>query len=430
MSYCTCTDESAGICEARGCFLPAIHKRLCREGNGEAVDRLLEQKQNPANQAAGSGKGTGSIVARKLKVVGLGEAKGCGCKELAARMDRNGPDWCETNREMIVEKIVKHRGQLAEWLGFDRAKTFIEASVFLPFFRTGAGHLLDSSIKEARESIPVIETPVQKTQRRRRRQRPKSERRHRTRTVTLKNSPKLPPAPEPRPFGEVKTNVLFHLYPTFIEQVEYHAQQANKVDASRKILAIASSPATIPVEQVMEHFGDDWEVVEFQNDPRLREVLTYRRLLEMVESTDENEVTLCLHGKGAQPHTEKDESVRWWTDAMYATVAHNMPEVIARLSEGHAIAGSFRRFGRHLGCRHQWHFSGTFYAFRNALMFNNGIPKIRDYWWGTESWPGDHIPASHAACLFADNMGDPYKVNQQPRTELEIWKESRAAIKS
>jgi hypothetical protein len=78
-------------------------------------------------------------------------------------------------------------------------------------------------------------------------------------------------------------------------------------------------------------------------------------------------VTFCAHGKGVQGHNVNSEPVTWWTDAMYDTILHNIDGVINEMRNGAAIVGSFRRHGSQLGTTHRWHYSGTFYAFRNAI---------------------------------------------------------------
>jgi hypothetical protein len=140
----------------------------------------------------------------------------------------------------------------------------------------------------------------------------------------------------------------------------------------------------------------------------------------------QNDITLCLHGKGSQPHT-KNDAIGWWIDAMYETVAYNLDGVIEEMANGAAIVGSFRRHGRFLGTKHNWHYTGTYYAFRNAIAFSNGVPTYRQIWWGTESWSGDHFPISSSACLFGDRANDLYKIDQQPRRELEQWRLSHDA---
>lgn len=172
-------------------------------------------------------------------------------------------------------------------------------------------------------------------------------------------------------------------------------------------------------------FGSNWEYLEVCNVESLREVVTYRKMFPMVASTDPNDVTFCLHGKGAQPHVAESEPVSWWIDAMYETVVFNMKEVTRSMEEGASVVGSFRRHGRMLGTLYHWHFSGAFFAIRNARAFRDGVPALRSRWFGLESWPGEHFPLSHSACLFADHVGSLYRIEQQPRAELVQWQQHR-----
>ena len=107
---------------------------------------------------------------------------------------------------------------------------------------------------------------------------------------------------------------------------------------------------------------------------------------------------------------------------MYQTVVHNWQNVLGKMEQGYPVAGSFLRVGKHLQARHGWHFSGTFYAFRNAVAFQNGVPGFASNFYGTESWPGHHFARHEAACMFGENCGDIYKENPQLELELNEWR--------
>lgn len=234
----------------------------------------------------------------------------------------------------------------------------------------------------------------------------------------------------PRPFtGPPKLTLLCHCWPkgeNWRKHIEYLAPVANVFD--RKIMGVATGEGTASFDQVREAFGDSWEYFAVRNDKALREVLTYRKMLAMVQSVDENEVTFCIHTKGTQDHTAGSEQVRWWTEAMYSTVIYNWQNVLATMAEGYPIAGSFVRHGPDLNTRHEWHFSGTFYAIRNADVFANGIPEFDGWWFGTESWPGHHFARHEAACMFADNCGDIYKVNPTLEQALNEGKQQHGLV--
>ena len=79
-----------------------------------------------------------------------------------------------------------------------------------------------------------------------------------------------------------------------------------------------------------------------------------------------------------------------------------------------------------LGAKNQWHYSGSFYAIRNHIVFANGVPKMKERWFGFESWPGDHVKYNSSACIFGDNTGRLYDRSNQPRDELIKWKAENA----
>lgn len=238
---------------------------------------------------------------------------------------------------------------------------------------------------------------------------------------------------EPLPFnGEPRLTLMFHVWPHgdgWRRHVEKLRPVIDRFD--RKILGIAVDSSTAPASEVIEAFGDGWEIVQVTNHPDrrrgLREVETYQKMLPMVD-TGVNDIAVCAHAKGVQTHTAASEPVTWWTDAMYETVLYNLDGVISAMRDGAAVVGSFRRHGSDLGVRHHYHFSGTYYAFRSCIAMSGGLPKYRQKWWGTESWPGDYFPLSASHCIFGDHIGNPYKLEQQPRAELEEWKANRVTI--
>ena len=302
-------------------------------------------------------------------------------------------------------------------------------------------------------------------------------------SVRATNSPRMPA--NPVPFTDApRLTLMFHVWPrgdSWRRHIEKLEPVLHRFD--RLLLGVATDPTTATLEETAAAFGDRWEVTHVVNNPDkrhgLREVATYQQMIKTLvhgpidtgcyvrcvhpekyitlnnadvyritqmqgesvwlnngcpypylvgdfirDST--NDVTFCAHAKGAQDHNVSSDAVTWWTDAMYETILYNIDGVLDEMRNGAAIAGSFRRHGKFLGTAHQWHYSGTFYAFRNAVTFSNGVPSHRSHWWGTESWPGDHFPLSHAACIFGEHAGNMYQADQQPRAAFEQWKASRA----
>ena len=58
--------------------------------------------------------------------------KGCGCKSLQKKMDKNGPQWCRDNMEEILDHLAKEAKKRN-----------------LPFVRLAAGKLVEIAIRKA-----------------------------------------------------------------------------------------------------------------------------------------------------------------------------------------------------------------------------------------------------------------------------------------
>lgn len=336
--------------------------------------------------------------------------KGCGCKKLARDMDKWGPEKCdEEQREFIVAHLVDNAPMLAEAIrtagrfGSSILSRIVESEIARPMLIKGAHILLTQAIEEAREERKIA--------------------------IDAKRGKVVQPKP-PLLFTEKPTaNLVSHMY--LRGDWRYHVERISQIEESfeRIVVGVVTGKATEPKEYfkkcLSKHAKDltKYELHYFPNDKNLREVVSYPTLLACVATTDRNHVTFCHHSKGSQPHTLGEESpVRWWTDAMYTTLMENQEEVFKRLEEGYTAIGSFQRVGTFLGPRFKHHYSGTFFALRNARAFINGVPKFRKRWFGTESYCGDHWPVEYTDCIFGKHVGNLYDVENQPRLELEDWK--------
>jgi hypothetical protein len=200
--------------------------------------------------------------------------------------------------------------------------------------------------------------------------------------------------------------------------------QPNLHRFDRLMLGVALDAGTDTLDDVISVAGSRWEVFPVQNirgQGCLREVATYREMLPHI-GDGVNDVTFCLHAKGVQDHTSTSDCVKWWTEAMYETVYDNIDGVLQPMKNNALVVGSFRRRGRHFATEYGWHFSGTFYAFRNHAAFYNRFPAYKNVWWGTESWPGQYFHITQSHCIFGDYAGDLYTLNNQPRKQLEKWR--------
>lgn len=338
------------------------------------------------------------------------------CNKAVLSLNAKTPDEVEANKSEVVRGIIERSRKTPKF--WQRLAVTIDKAMGTGITEAVVGSWIESAIAKER-SQPY-------KPKRRMIRRSKLQRGGRT-----SNSPTIPD--KPLPFtGSPRITLMFHVWPRgdgwkrHIEKLEPLLPKCHRL-----LLGVSTDSTTHTLEETTEAFGDRWEVFHAENKPPgskkggLREVATYNLMLPTL-SSGQNDITICLHGKGAQVHNEENDVIKWWIDAMYETVAYNVEGIIHEMEKGAAIVGSFRRHGKQLGTRHKWHYSGTYYAFRNAIAFSNGVPTYRQIWWGTESWPGDHFPVESSACLFGDRINDLYKAVQQPRAELEQWKSKRA----
>jgi hypothetical protein len=147
--------------------------------------------------------------------------------------------------------------------------------------------------------------------------------------------------------------------------------------------------------------------------------------MKQIRSVSDNEVTFYCHGKGV---THADNiMVRRWTEQMYHTLLDDEPSIINAL-ERFSIVGSFRKYGIHGGLNTKWHYSGTFFWFRNDDTFKNPLwTDIDQVYYGVEAWPGKIFPIEKSACIFSDDDDSAYLQTTWDKLErkIAVWDEAR-----
>lgn len=239
---------------------------------------------------------------------------------------------------------------------------------------------------------------------------------------------------EPAPLGP--RNLLFHLYPVAEGgRWRWHAERLRRyinLFDGRKVLALALDGRTSPEAEVRgELAGLFDEVLTFRNDSALREVVTFEALLSRVESRAPGEVTLYAHGKSTHRHAH--HPAYRWAEALWE-VCTDWPAVEAAL-RSHPVAGAFKKVGRGWPAhesRSDWHYSGSWFWFRNADLFSRDWRRIDRFWSGVEPYPSLHFRSAEAACLFHEGkVGamDLYREDYWNRSvipELNKWRVGRA----
>jgi Glycosyl transferase family 2 len=169
----------------------------------------------------------------------------------------------------------------------------------------------------------------------------------------------------------------------------------------RRIVSVATSSLTATFEEVKSEFKDlDCTLIELSNDPELKEMAAYPRMVEMLEPYHAaGDVAFYAHAKGVTSQGWAPGS-RPWTEAMYAALLDYWPEVRRQLADFPAV-GIFQRLRTGLpGSTVTWHFSGSFRWVRNRDLYSRNWRAMDHNWCGSEGHLAKHFAAAECACLF------------------------------
>lgn len=215
-------------------------------------------------------------------------------------------------------------------------------------------------------------------------------------------------------------NIIYHITP--IGNWEWNLEQLFKrigVFNGVKIFAIVEDEKDKRFESfekiknyLQGRLGLNCEILKFKNDIKLRETVSLYNLLEtlMVES-ETNSITFYGHTKGVT-HTA-NETVKLWTEALYK---YNLdPEYVKEVERQltwFPVCGSMKRYGRLLNFppnTYDWHYSGTFFWFRNEDLFaREWQESITQHRYGTEAYLSFMFTPIEAGVVFGDGVGDLY----------------------
>lgn len=247
----------------------------------------------------------------------------------------------------------------------------------------------------------------------------------------------LPPI-EPVALSRPVRHLMFHVFPTRGGDMwRWNCDQLlRRADAfnGRRLVSIATDGSTEPAAAVKEHLrGFTEEFLEFRNEPQLREVVSFVPMLERLEKyQSDQDLTFSCHAKGARHKIDAgnpNSTLPLWTRAMFETLLDS-PQVACKALETAATYGTFRRFGSHQhGGWGIWHFTGTFYWFRNRDAFRRNWRYLPRRFYGTEAWPGLMFRPEEAATVI-DSVADLYKLDYWQHViepQLAAWRAQHAA---
>ena len=182
----------------------------------------------------------------------------------------------------------------------------------------------------------------------------------------------------------------------------------------KKAFAVAQGPGLEPLLNVVEFMegmidleSPDVTIEKIGNHPVLRETHSFPMLL--LRASEWTGYTFYGHTKGVT--RGDDPAVKLWTEALYHFNLDNFP---AELLEQYPVVGAIKRHGTfpNFPRSSRWHYSGTFFWFRNEDLFSKlnwtEVPQTR---YGAEAYLSMLFPLDQAGCIAGDKFGDPYKLN-------------------
>lgn len=234
----------------------------------------------------------------------------------------------------------------------------------------------------------------------------------------------------------MQKNLLYHIWPTSKTQhwrwnVRQLLQRIDLFDGVRSI-GVALDDSTDSLDEVKAAFGDaeiDHWIVR-KNNAKIREGATFLKLMDTIPRGGDS-VTCYTHAKGVRHH-EGSLTVNW-AEMMYRTTFDHWPHVKSVLSQ-YPVAGTFKRLGMFkLPGNHCWHYSGTFFWFRNRDVFARPEwSRIHNRFFAcVEAWPANVFKADEAGVIFGDNAGDLYQPEELARQAalLAEWERQCSELK-
>lgn len=170
----------------------------------------------------------------------------------------------------------------------------------------------------------------------------------------------------------------------------------------KRVVGVVCDENTEDPQEVVEMFGGKLDKVIVKKNSSLREMATFLDMLEEVKSEDDQEITFFSHSKGVRHDVNDGVTVHDWAQVMYETLLDYIDRVETLLSD-YAMAGSFKKVGRGFAASvSDWHYSGSFYWFRNKDLFSRPWNLVDYEWFGVETYPSIMFRCHETATVFYD----------------------------
>jgi len=171
-----------------------------------------------------------------------------------------------------------------------------------------------------------------------------------------------------------------------------------------KIVAVSTGDSGLlhPIEEVNREFGQqNIRFIGVPNDRNLREVASFRRLLDEVYTLDPKQAVFYAHTKGNSTF-DSVEGATYWRNVMYHMLLDGWQDRMAELERYPAVGTHKMWWGKDQRSPYpsrltygNWMFAGTFFWFRAAAVFEkeshttrngNGWKTIPQDRYGAEAW--------------------------------------------
>jgi len=213
----------------------------------------------------------------------------------------------------------------------------------------------------------------------------------------------------------VTKHMAYHIWPcnktdNWKWNVQHLLQHIHIFDGVRSV-AIVKGPHTEDVEKVKTAFNghriDNWIINN--NIPELREGVTFVPLMNTIK--DHEGITWYGHAKGVR-YEVGNNCPLIWAHVMYKLTLGHWQYAWNQLQQ-YPITGCFKRYSDFTLARHyRWHYSGTFYWFRNDKVFtcaewSDIAPR---FFAAIEAWPARLFGPDESACMFGEAAENLYDV--------------------
>lgn len=191
----------------------------------------------------------------------------------------------------------------------------------------------------------------------------------------------------------------------------------------KRVICVAQGKGCAKLSAVQAFFEgiriDEWQTIT--NNKKIREVAAHIDLLESVKDTPG--VTFYAHTKGVT--RGPNPAVKYWVEASYEVNLDDWSSVERALSQ-YSMCGAFKHYGMFsLPNNFRWHYSGTFYWFRNDDVFSRNWKKVDRTFIGAEAWPAFMFKSTETACIAFDDIRNAYSIEEWDSTLLNKWREWR-----